>query len=438
MEATACSLLIAFLTGLAFLYRLPRQLRYPPTLPKTRPSLSTKPDASTDSDPQQSSPIPLTVTKEPDFPANWLTGKQLFDLERRALFSKQWIPLSHTAHFLTPGSYQTLSIANYSLILVRGKDSVIRGFHNVCRHRAYPVTSREFGCSTVLRCRYHGWSYNAKGELVSAPHFGDVEGFKRAENGLFEVRIAVDGKSGVVWGCLDVGSNEGGLVGVEEMRVKAGCTWIGGAVLEGKVNWKIGLSKTRLRTLLGLDDLQQPPSFIQRLLSLTPFQQRPQPSSIQLFPNTFLYTVPGSECWLSIRFLPISENRTAIRYDLYSYQDANDQTVQNLLVSLEENVKRVVGDLEAEYQEAITGDAGPIMPNLAAETAEIQLHILSLLRAHTKLEKAQGAEIYPARREPRTNSQYEQAEQLCRELTSGDCGGSGGDGGMGAGGSLAW
>ena len=33
------------------------------------------------------------VSKESDFPANWWTGKEIFDLERRALFSKVLLTL---------------------------------------------------------------------------------------------------------------------------------------------------------------------------------------------------------------------------------------------------------------------------------------------------------------------------------------------------------
>jgi hypothetical protein len=55
----------------------------------------------------------------------------------------------------------------------------------------------------------------------------------------------------------------------------------------------------------------------------------------------------------------------------------------------------------ALYNEILSSFNGP----------EVQTRILSLLQAHAKLEKHHGEEIYPARREPRMNTRYEQAEQ---------------------------
>ncbi|KAL2844697.1 Rieske [2Fe-2S] iron-sulfur domain-containing protein [Aspergillus pseudodeflectus] len=422
MQATAFSLLIAFLTSLVFLYRLSRQFRCPAASPKTSTSFTssntttttTKPNQSATTNPDEPCPS-ITVKKEPPFPANWLTGKQIFDLERRALFSKTPLPLSHTSHFPTTGSYQTLNIASYALLLIRDKDTRIRGFHNVCRHRAYPVATREFGKSSVLRCRYHGWSYNSRGRLVSAPQFKGVEGFDDGENGLFEIRVGVD-ERGVIWGFL---GGDGDGEKMKEMEgigkgVKAGCVWVGGSVLEDVwFNWKVGLNKSRLETSLGLNQQQQTPSFVQRLLSSISFQQQQhqQPESIHLFPSTFLFTIPRSQCWLSIRFLPATENKCAVRYDVYSYRDAKDAAAQSLLRDVEENVKGLIEDLEAEYQGVAEDDAGSLLLTLDGEAAEVQTRILSLLLAHAKLEKHHGEEIYPARREPRMNTRYEQAEQ---------------------------
>lgn len=57
----------------------------------------------------------------------------------------------------------------------------------MCRHRAYTIARKETGSSTVLGCRYHGWSYDTTGRLVKAPQFDDIPGFDRSENSLFEI-----------------------------------------------------------------------------------------------------------------------------------------------------------------------------------------------------------------------------------------------------------
>jgi phenylpropionate dioxygenase-like ring-hydroxylating dioxygenase large terminal subunit len=53
------------------------------------------------------------------------------------------------------------------------------------------VTKKECGSSTVLGCRYHGWSYDTKGNLIKAPEFENVPGFDKGKNGLWEVKTAV-------------------------------------------------------------------------------------------------------------------------------------------------------------------------------------------------------------------------------------------------------
>ena len=74
------------------------------------------------------------------------------------------------------------------MLLVRGDDGVLRGFFNVCQHRAHELapcgsTSRH----RSIQCPYHGWRYGLDGALLSTPHFDPPAGFDRAEHGLVPV-----------------------------------------------------------------------------------------------------------------------------------------------------------------------------------------------------------------------------------------------------------
>ena len=44
-----------------------------------------------------------------------------------------------------PGSFKLLELDGEQLLLVRGRDDVIRAFYNVCRHRGTAVEERECG-----------------------------------------------------------------------------------------------------------------------------------------------------------------------------------------------------------------------------------------------------------------------------------------------------
>src|SRR6185436_9427937 len=90
-----------------------------------------------------------------------------------------------------PGNYATSEIAGEPIVVVRGDDSVIRGFFNVCRHHAAAVMTEPNGCATHLQCPYHGWTYSLDGSLKSAPDLGGVCNFDRNSMGLVAAETAV-------------------------------------------------------------------------------------------------------------------------------------------------------------------------------------------------------------------------------------------------------
>jgi len=50
--------------------------------------------------------------------------------------------------------------------VLRGKDGVVRAFHNLCRHRGSRVVAETTGhCRNALVCPFHGWVYNLDGTL---------------------------------------------------------------------------------------------------------------------------------------------------------------------------------------------------------------------------------------------------------------------------------
>lgn len=129
---------------------------------------------------------------EHTLPASWWTSEKIFELEQRAIFNKSWLFCIHESRFKKAGDYFAFSFTGINFFLIKSKvDGKIKAFHNVCRHRAYPVVRKEQGSSVVLGCKYHGWSYNSDGMLTKAPHFEDVQGFKKEENSLFPIKTHV-------------------------------------------------------------------------------------------------------------------------------------------------------------------------------------------------------------------------------------------------------
>jgi phenylpropionate dioxygenase-like ring-hydroxylating dioxygenase large terminal subunit len=154
--------------------------------------------------------------------------------------------------FCKAGAYQSFDIAGFPIFLIRSKDDKIRAFHNVCRHRAYTITRKETGASTVLGCRYHGWSYDTTGRLVKAPQFDGIPGFDKSENGLFEIHTHTT-DHGMVFVNLDSGepapfpnstaSDIARFASAASLGSRS--RWLAGQTLTGTFNWKFGSKSAR-------------------------------------------------------------------------------------------------------------------------------------------------------------------------------------------------
>jgi phenylpropionate dioxygenase-like ring-hydroxylating dioxygenase large terminal subunit len=71
---------------------------------------------------------------------------------------------------------------------VRGDDREVRAFYNACRHRGAPVVGDGAGCTRLLVCQYHSWSYDLEGRLVRVPEERDFVGLSFADRSLPPVR----------------------------------------------------------------------------------------------------------------------------------------------------------------------------------------------------------------------------------------------------------
>jgi choline monooxygenase len=123
-------------------------------------------------------------------PASWYTDSRILELEHRTVFSHSWQMVGRVDQVRDPGEYVTCQIAGEPILIIRGKDDVLRGFFNVCRHHAAAVLTAPQGRAENLRCPYHGWTYDLEGALIHTPEFGGVANFDRSANGLVPVQIA--------------------------------------------------------------------------------------------------------------------------------------------------------------------------------------------------------------------------------------------------------
>jgi choline monooxygenase len=107
--------------------------------------------------------------------------------EQERIFSRTWQVVGHAHQLANPGDFFTSELFGEPLLLVRGAQGELRGFYNVCRHRAGPPAE---GCGSrkLFRCGYHGWTYGLDGALISAPEFEGQPGFDANQFSLQTVR----------------------------------------------------------------------------------------------------------------------------------------------------------------------------------------------------------------------------------------------------------
>lgn len=80
----------------------------------------------------------------------------MYELERRSIFSKFWILISHSSQFDEPGKYIRHEIAGFPFFVIKDRKGNINAFLNSCRHRAFPLVHEGSGKVNILACKYHG------------------------------------------------------------------------------------------------------------------------------------------------------------------------------------------------------------------------------------------------------------------------------------------
>jgi len=110
-------------------------------------------------------------------PARTYHDPEILAWERDNIVRRDWVLVAREEDVPEPTSFKLVEVDDEPIIIVRGRDGVIRAFYNVCRHRGTAVEERECGKAVRLQCPYHSWIYDLEGRLVRAKHTEDLEDF---------------------------------------------------------------------------------------------------------------------------------------------------------------------------------------------------------------------------------------------------------------------
>jgi choline monooxygenase len=120
-------------------------------------------------------------------PAEFYIDPARLKTERERIFARSWQIVGHVGQLADPGDYFTTRLGNEPLLFTND-GGTIRGFFNVCRHRAGPIA---YGCGKAQRlvCRYHGWTYDLGGQLLRTMEMEGAEEFDPAQIRLQSVKV---------------------------------------------------------------------------------------------------------------------------------------------------------------------------------------------------------------------------------------------------------
>ncbi len=132
-------------------------------------------------DPHEGWSLPAWIYRDPEF----------HRVEMERVMKPSWQVVCHLNDVPKSGDWHTLEFLGESIIVVRGKDEIVRAFTNVCRHRGSRIVDGSSGCAKKLVCPYHAWTYELDGRLAGVPGKSDYPDFDMADHGLAPVEMEV-------------------------------------------------------------------------------------------------------------------------------------------------------------------------------------------------------------------------------------------------------
>jgi choline monooxygenase len=128
------------------------------------------------------------VARASTIPSRMYLDPAVLEQEIDRIFARTWQLVAHRAELARPGDFKPTTIINEPILLTHGLDGKLRGFYNVCRHRAAQVVTTR-GNRKSLQCGYHGWVYGLDGKLQTAREMEGTEDFDKARFGLAPIKV---------------------------------------------------------------------------------------------------------------------------------------------------------------------------------------------------------------------------------------------------------
>ena len=102
-------------------------------------------------------------------PVTRYTSPEFFAREMADVWPKAWQLACTVDHVAKLGDWYEYRVGQYSVLIVRGDDDVLRAFQNVCLHRGSELCSGSGSELAEIRCPFHRWTWGLDGPLREGP-----------------------------------------------------------------------------------------------------------------------------------------------------------------------------------------------------------------------------------------------------------------------------
>ncbi len=132
--------------------------------------------------------------------ADLYRSEDVLEHEKQKVFLSNWTLLGSSDALTTRGSYQCSEVLGIPIVLIGQGEGHVKGFYNLCPHRALPLLEGEGLKRNFITCPYHQWSFKLSGELGTVPQSQEFDCLNKEALGLKEFNVAL--WRGLVFGDL--------------------------------------------------------------------------------------------------------------------------------------------------------------------------------------------------------------------------------------------
>ena len=122
-------------------------------------------------------------------PARSYIDGGIYELEKAAIFYRNWIYAGHKSQLSEVGNFITTRIHEQNVFIIKDKSGELKAFYNVCQHRGHELLSGTGIKKSAIVCPYHSWAYGLDGKLIRARNTDNMKNFDKCDFSLKPVRI---------------------------------------------------------------------------------------------------------------------------------------------------------------------------------------------------------------------------------------------------------